>query len=315
MVAFVVLLNSPTRGVPVSCLALFAGLWGCSSSPAPTTPRGEAESVVRAPVEELPPEDEPEIDVTLTYLANEGVLLRGGETVVVIDGLHRFYGEAYDVLPEEERERLEAAQGEYAGVDVLLATHRHGDHFHPEATLRHLRANTSATFIAAAQATEELAALAGAGPVMSRVRGVEWRVGEAERLDVGGARVEVLGLRHAGTRHATVESLGAVVTLGGVAIAHFGDAEGSAENLAPFGLRERHLGGAVVPAWWVLEEASRQVIRDQIAPQTLFVAHVDATDPEAPARLAEAWPGAVVLHEKLEQYRLGRPPAPRSIAD
>ena len=301
-------------------LTLGGGLPACSSASVQTTPRGESRALFSAAagsgeVGEEVDEGVDEVDglaergggqppVTLTYLANEGVMLRQGATVVVIDGVHRFYGEPYDVLPEAEQERLESGQGDYAEIDMLLATHRHGDHVHPEAVLRHLRANSSATFVAAEQVTRELAALPGAEDVTARVRGVGWRVGASETLELGGVRVELLGLRHAGERHASVASLGVVVTLGEVRVAHFGDAEGSAENLAPFGLAKRRLTGAVVPAWWVLDGDSREVIREQIAPETLFLAHVDATDPEAPARLAEAWPGAIVLHEKLTQHRL-----------
>ncbi len=302
--------------------ALWGGLLSCSSASVQTAPRagsrtlsGAAGESVEVGVEEarggLDGVDEQaergggESSASLTYLANEGVMLRQGETAVVIDGVHRFYGEPYDVLPEAEQERLESGQGDYAEIDVLLATHRHGDHVHPAAVLRHLRANSSASFVAAEQVTRELAALPGAEAVKARVRGVDWRVGASETLEVGGVRIELLGLRHAGERHASVASLGVVVTLGEVRVAHFGDAEGSAENLAPFGLAQRRLTGAVVPAWWVLDGDSREVIREEIAPETLFLAHVDATDPEAPARLAEAWPGAIVLHEKLTQHPLG----------
>jgi len=39
---------------------------------------------------------------------------------------------------------------------------------------------------------------------MPRVRGIEWRAGAQEIVEIEGARVELLGLRHAGDRFVLV---------------------------------------------------------------------------------------------------------------
>jgi L-ascorbate metabolism protein UlaG (beta-lactamase superfamily) len=82
------------------------------------------------------------------YLANEGVLVTGGDIAVVIDGL---FGEGlpeYPVVPPAIRDSLEAALGRFRDIDLVLVTHRHDDHFDPAAVARHMEANPEATLIA-----------------------------------------------------------------------------------------------------------------------------------------------------------------------
>ncbi len=73
--------------------------------------------------------DTPPLAVSVTYLANEGFLLAAGPLQVLIDGLFDDGIDGYPAVPEAIRQRLEAGSGPWAVIDLVLATHHHGDHF------------------------------------------------------------------------------------------------------------------------------------------------------------------------------------------
>jgi hypothetical protein len=86
----------------------------------------------------------------ITYIANEGVLLRSGDTQILIDGLFREYS-SYPFLPQPHQEQLETAMPPFEGVDLILVSHRHGDHFHPEAVSRYLQNNRTTRLVSSEQ--------------------------------------------------------------------------------------------------------------------------------------------------------------------
>ncbi|MFQ5351382.1 MAG: MBL fold metallo-hydrolase, partial [Thermoanaerobaculia bacterium] len=86
-------------------------------------------------------------EVQVIYLANEGFLLEAGETKVLVDALFGEGLRGYPVVPAPIRAELEGARGRFAGVDLILASHFHGDHFDAAAVARHLRANPGAVFL------------------------------------------------------------------------------------------------------------------------------------------------------------------------
>src|SRR5687767_3050542 len=71
-------------------------------------------------------------DFSIRYIANEGVLIRAADRQILIDGLHREYKPAYAFLPPDLQNLLENARQPYDKINLLLVSHVHLDHFHPE---------------------------------------------------------------------------------------------------------------------------------------------------------------------------------------
>ena len=85
--------------------------------------------------------------VTVTFLANEGVLLSSRSGKVLIDALFRTYKDF--VVPSDSlREAMEAGRAPFDAVNLALATHWHGDHFEPRPVTAFLRGNPTASFLA-----------------------------------------------------------------------------------------------------------------------------------------------------------------------
>ena len=239
--------------------------------------------------------------VTITYLANEGVLLSSGSTQVLIDALFLRYGPEYAIPADSTQSALERARTPFDSVDLVLVTHRHGDHFHPDPLAAHLRANPSATLLTSQQVIDSMRHVPGIGRLVPRMVARTMPPGTRRRVIVNGLPVDLLGLPHGGRRHRHVEHLAYVVELGGRRVLHVGDAELTEATLAPLRLDTMRIDVALLPAWAVTGDESRQAIARWIRPKRIVAFHLSAGSGPAEVREVQAaWPGADVFARSLE---------------
>ena len=216
--------------------------------------------------------------VEASYLANEGVLLRSGDRKVLVDALFRKTMAPYRNHDSATLERLENAKGDFAGVDVVLATHRHADHFDAQSVARHLQHNPGAIFIVTAESAEEVKA---SDPSLApRVHGVSEHGPQV--FEHQGVKVRAYRLHHSGRKQwADPQSLGFMIEIGGKRVFHSGDSEGTPANY-----QERCSGcaepdAAFVAYWYMMTGSNRTMLRDFLKPKRLIAIHVP------PAELAE----------------------------
>lgn len=220
--------------------------------------------------------------VSATYLANEGFLLDGGGRKVLIDALFGSGLEGYPAPPPDLRSKLETAQPPFDDVDLVLATHYHGDHFEAQAVARHLRANREARFVSTPQAADQARALLRDDPqALERVEGIHPQEGVIESLTRGGVELKVLNLHHGRNRRPPVQNLGFLISLGGLEILHIGDTEATAEDLRPYDLKSRRIDLALLPVWYLTYEEWIEAMRREIQPARIGVMHL--AEPDAPA--------------------------------
>ncbi len=236
--------------------------------------------------------------VEVTYIANEGVLLRSGDTQILIDGLFREYS-SYPFLPQPYQEQLEAAVPPFDAVDLILVSHRHGDHFHPAAVSRYLQHNQTTRLVTSAQVAGELQAQASSyAAIASRITTVTPPVGQKQQLTVADVPVEILGLGH-GSRHADIQNLGHVVTIGGQKVLHVGDADPSAGVFETFNLDERGIDIALLPVWFLTDFA--HVVREHIRPRHIIAVHMARGAAGLDPRAVREFPHAVPFVRLLEK--------------
>jgi L-ascorbate metabolism protein UlaG (beta-lactamase superfamily) len=231
---------------------------------------------------------------TVEYLANEGVLVTGGDIAVVIDGLFGDGLPEYPVVPTVTRDSLEAALGRFGDIDLVLVTHRHDDHFDPAAVSRHLEANPEAVLIAPGDAAAAFAPdrLERYG---ERVQSLDLLPGSYVRLDMGGFAVEALGLAHAEIGH-----VGYRIELPGLTVLHLGDAAPAPADLAAF-LEGRPAPEMALVPYWVLSGTGGPAIVEAIGAGCTAAFHLEMEYRDIVARLGERVPSVVVLDEPGER--------------
>lgn len=183
---------------------------------------GLSQTSAKAPEASVPP---------LTYLANEGVMLRGRGGRVFIDA---FFGDGlpeYPTVPQPLRDLLERARVGFDGPAVVLTTHAHRDHFDSTALARYLENNPEARAL---------------GPPDPGAR--------PEPLDLGWVQVRALAIPHAQPVRRQVGHVAWLLTLDGLTALHVGDANSEPDTWRGLGLPSTGVDLALVPFWYALED-------------------------------------------------------------
>jgi L-ascorbate metabolism protein UlaG (beta-lactamase superfamily) len=243
--------------------------------------------------------------LTATYIGNEGVLISAGEDQVLIDGLHREYKPDYLFPPPALLNSLESASQPYNKIDLILVSHLHLDHFHPESVGLHLQHNKSAQLVSSEQIVSGVKEkFANFSEISTRVKQVtpDWK--SETTVQVEGIKVRFLGLRHSGANFTWIQNLGHVIELGGKKLLHIGDADMTAENFSTFRLHEANIDVAFIPYWFLLTENGRTLVREQFRPKQIVAVHVPPAEAENIVRtFSKSNPGTIVFTRVLESKR------------
>ena len=245
----------------------------------------------------------PTASVEVQYIANEGVLITAGDNRVLIDGLHRKYDDAYAYLPDVEREKMEAAKAPFDKIDLILVSHRHGDHFHPESVGRYLSSYAAATLATSQQIVDEIAArYSEFSSVKDRISPLTFNFRERFTRKLAGIDVEFLAIGHGSGRHASIQNFGHVFSVGEKRFLHVGDAPTTPELFDHFDLDKAAIDIAFMPAWFLTSSEGKTVIRDHIKPKHIIAVHVGPTEGETlKKQIAKDFPTADVFSTMLEK--------------
>lgn len=243
----------------------------------------------------------------LTYVANEGVLLEGPEGRVLIDALHRPYQPPYPVLPPQLRERAEKAEGIFAGVDLILVSHRHLDHFHPRAVARFLAHSRRARLISSSQVVSAVRQASGKRPPpwLDRTEAVPGTPGARTVRHIGALEVTLVGMRHARPEHRHIHNLAHVIRLGGMKVLHVGDADRARRNFARLQLRPGEVDVALLPYWYFLSRSGRALIDEVLRPRFLVAFHLPppgARQTRWVRRIRRRYPRVIALTRLLSTW-------------
>lgn len=211
----------------------------------------------------------------VTYLANEGVLLGRDANSVLVDALFRDGLKEYDHLDSFNQDYLEKGGKPFDKVALLLATHKHADHFHADAVARFLKENQQAVFASSPQVVEMLApAIAGNPGVALRVMTVDPKGDDTVEFVVGHVKVEALRLSHGDGKMSDVTNLGFIVHMGEKRVLHVGDAHLNDATMKSLARHAVGVDAACVPYWWLLDEKGRSFVRDTLKAYRVIALHV-----------------------------------------
>ncbi len=214
--------------------------------------------------------------VTITSLGVEGFLIEGGGSKVLIDALLR------DILPQDntERTRMRQAQFPYDAATVVLASHRHYDHFNAGYAVEYLAHSPSSVFVSASDAVDEMRAVGGFPAVEGRAIGVPFFDEARTELAVAGVRLTAFHLHHSVR---PVPNLAFLIEIAGVRILHLGDADPTSLSvdtlLAVFGGAPLRVDVVLAPLGWLAVTESLPLVREAIAPRFAVPIHLATACP------------------------------------
>lgn len=240
--------------------------------------------------------------VSVTFLANEGVMLSSGTKKVLIDALFLQYETSFALPAESTQVALRNARAPFDAVDLILVTHHHGDHFHPDPMAAHLAANPRATLIASRQVIDSLRGRVAASTLREpRIMSRTTAPGTRRQETVNGVTVELLGIPHA-----RVDHLGFIVELGGRRVLHVGDTDLAESVYKGFRLDTARIDVALLPEWMVKQDEGRRIIERWIRPRQVVAIHVGKgrnAEVRSAREVQAAMPMAITFTRSLDTRR------------
>ena len=266
------------------------------STNTPAPPTATATAIPPPPTPTATPIAESTFDgVRVTFVFNAGFLITVGDRRILIDAIYEGY-------PEGTLKPILQSQPPFDGVDLILATHEHVDHFSPSLVRQYMLANPNTIFASTQEAVRQLLALGD--DLKSRAISIEIAKGETLRFQVSGITVEAIYLSHGIPNFV---NLGLVVTIGDVALFHTGDIDVvDVGYLQSCGLPDRQLDIAFVPYFYFTEEAYYPLLLEGIQARYLIPMHYGGRISPS-ERFKSLSPGYFIFTESCESWVLPSP--------
>lgn len=247
--------------------------------------------------------------IEVTYLGNEGFLVRSGSQAVLFDALFGAGLPDYDRVPATTVHDMETARSLFTRINAIFISHVHPDHFDLASTARFLKSHPETVVVAPSEVSELLRReFASNRGILSQIRTTPLQSGQFTTRDEGGVQAAALRLVHL-----NVENAAYFVLLNGKAVLHLGDADLPMKGLSQFKLSDRQIAVAFVPFWQLTENAKS--VRNQIGAKVVVPMHL-ITNPIAEsskgymdhvggwrgmlARIRSEFPNAAIFNVPLE---------------
>lgn len=240
----------------------------------------------------------------ITFIGNEGVVVTTSGGTFAIDALFGDGAAAYTSTPPAVIDAVEAARPPFEGIEVLLATHHHPDHFDPRAVARHLTANPRTRLVTTNQAIALLEERSEAFVSLAdRIYAMPAADGVRESISLGGIRIDGFGLSHGRVNFGGVQHLGFVVYAGGLSFVHLGDGIIDRRALTAAGVLDEEVDAAILPFWFLTYPFGRRLMRERFRPRRVFAAHIaPQRQAELEREIASALPSATPLVRPMASF-------------
>lgn len=214
--------------------------------------------------------------IEIQYLANQGVLIKSADAQILIDAVFEKEFEYLDVLPEAELSKIKDAKSPYDAIDLILATHVHGDHFNANMVGGHLMQNKKTLFLGPNETVVNLEEnFEEFQSISSRIKSETPDLYESKTIALKGVEIKVLRLEHLGTSPwKEAENVAYLITIEGKKIIHFGDAKLDEKNLEKFNLAGEDIDVAILPFWQLGPVEQKRNIDNYINPKQILAAHI-----------------------------------------
>jgi L-ascorbate metabolism protein UlaG (beta-lactamase superfamily) len=250
-------------------------------------------------------------DVTITKLANAGVVLTSDGTRVMIDGMVVEPYSVYGALPPEAIPSFNQALAEFADIDLALVSHRHHEHNQPQFACDFMRASRETLLYTSQQVIGLMREKCRQFVTTStRVHEIDPQYGQPAVIEVAGARVEVFPLSHGTRKNARIQNFGHLVEMGGSSVLHIGDAAMKPEDFERAGLADRKVDVALIPFLYFQPGPGADLVRRYLDAPLKIAVHIPPAEvAEVKSQMAESFPKVVILERPLDRIRFSATPS------
>ena len=229
------------------------------------------------------------------YIANEGVLIsvnKNGETSkIAFDPLFDNVFGRYTAVPEDMRTKILNGEAPFDGINVVLISHYHGDHFSPDDMALFLKNNPKTSFVAPKQAVDALMETSLAADLFSsnddrQLVVIDLEYGAVPQYhSIGDVTIEAVRIPHAGGEgRRDIQNIVYRVSVSDEAatVIHMGDADPEIPFFEPYhdhwNAKQTHT--AFPPYWFFLSEDGRTILDEHLNTDSAIGIHVPDALPD-----------------------------------
>ena len=217
---------------------------------------------------------QPDRALTLTYIANEGVLVATGSHRILIDALFDAPNPEYPAPAPDVLQRLVGGEAPFHDVELLLVTHNHPDHFRVSVVDRFLFGHPRTVLIAPVDVVQALRDSAEHWTAyQSRVRPLDLCVGERATQRYSGGWVTAFRTLHSGARESPV-NLMYLVEMDGWIVFHEGDGDSGPEIFRGVVENGRAIDLALLHYWYPFNPIGRRILDEVLMPRHVALMHL-----------------------------------------
>jgi L-ascorbate metabolism protein UlaG (beta-lactamase superfamily) len=230
--------------------------------------------------------------VRVTYIWNAGFMVTVGEKRILIDAI-------YEGNPDGILKPVLKSQEPFKGIDLILVTHEHVDHFSPDLVRQYMLENSNTVFASTKSAARKLLELGD--DLQSRIISINIGKNESEYFDWNGISVEAIYLSHGIPGFL---NLGFICTIGDITLFHTGDID--VGNLAVSALQAYHLPEkgidiAFLPSFFLTDEAYHAYLSGDIQARYVIPMHFYGRL-SLPEKFETALPGYFIFSDSYESW-------------
>jgi len=230
--------------------------------------------------------NDPDDPLVLTYVANAGVLVSSGETKVLVDALFDKPNPDYRAPAPGVLEEIMKGAAPFDGVDLVLVTHNHPDHFAARLAVLYLETQPEPLLLAPADAVAEMRKGATDWPkIEPRIIPLDLKVGEKEKRNLKQTPVTAFRTRHSSDVDSPM-NLMYLLEIDGWRVFHEGDSTGKPADFQSFELGGAPVDLAMVHFWFPLDPDCAQFLQEVLKPGHIALTHL-------PIRLEGDAPGKI----------------------
>ena len=260
-------------------------------------------------------------NVKITYIANEGFLIKVKDKTILIDALFgdKEYGFC-DIPVTSQLELMKNAKEDFENIDLIAATHCHDDHFYASFVVDHLANNKHGKFISTEQTIDQIKEIGNYNENI-KAQLVEITPDSLTYNDtiINGIEIRVYRLIHGPyyvndpetgkriNRHQNIQNLGFLFNINGIKIFHCGDSNSAGKlDYECFRLDKENIDISFLDRefMWSKECAGIDVIKNYIKPKHIVLMHIhhdqNKSFIDVANTLTEDFPSVKIFEKQME---------------
>ena len=263
---------------------------------------------------------EEEKNVDITYIANEGFLIRVDDKTILIDALFGDKEYSFCDIPDSSQiNSMIEAKEDFANVDLVAATHWHIDHFYSPFVYEYLTNSRSTKFVSTKQTMDKILETDNYMDVKAQLIEVSPDSLMFRDTIISGIGIRVFHLSHAPyyfddpntgkriNRHRYIHNIGFLFNIDGVKIFHCGDSSPTGiSDYEHFRLDKEDIDIAFLHRGFMsnTDNSRIDVLRKYIDPEHIILMHIHHDKNkrfiDVAKELCDEFPSVKVFEKRME---------------